>query len=93
MTIASTIWGLRLSLYLLARILKIGKDDRFDDKNRGFSLEFAGRFCYWSISVTVYVCTIVLEFERMNRFGKKSDNTLMKLFSYVHYLHYFIDFE
>jgi hypothetical protein len=29
----------------------------------------------------------------MNRFGKKSDNTLMKLFSYVHYLHYFIDFE
>jgi len=43
-TIASTIWGLRLSLYLLARILKIGKDDRFDDKNRGFSLEFAGVF-------------------------------------------------
>jgi hypothetical protein len=43
--------------------------------------------------VTVYVCTIVLEFELMNRFGKKSDNTLMKLFSYVHYLHYFIDFE
>jgi steroid 5-alpha reductase family enzyme len=46
------IWAFRLGAYLLSRIIKIGKDSRFDDK-RGDFLKFLG---FWVIqAVTVWV--------------------------------------
>ena len=59
-TIASTLWGIRLSLYLLMRILKTGKDDRFDDKKRGFSLEFATFWVVQALWVFVVSSPVVL---------------------------------
>jgi len=49
------IWALRLGTYLLTRILRIGKDDRFDDK-RGHFLRF---MIFWIIQgVTVWAVMI-----------------------------------
>ncbi len=36
LTVAVSVWGLRLGAYLLIRIFKMGKDDRFDDKRDSF---------------------------------------------------------
>lgn len=44
------IWAARLGAYLLSRILKIGKDARFDDK-RGNFLKFLGFWVLQAISV------------------------------------------
>jgi steroid 5-alpha reductase family enzyme len=45
------IWGFRLGAYLLTRIIKIGKDNRFDDKRNNF-----GRFlAFWVLqALTVW---------------------------------------
>ena len=43
-TVAVILWGLRLSGYLLMRIIKIGKDDRFDDKYSN-SFNFSSVLC------------------------------------------------
>lgn len=49
------LWGLRLSAFLLFRILKTGKDDRFDDK-RGDFFKFLG---FWIFQmVWVWVCSL-----------------------------------
>jgi len=53
------VWGLRLSGFLLFRILKTGKDDRFDDKRDKF-FPFLGfwvfqMFWVWTVSLPVTV--------------------------------------
>ncbi|TVY94126.1 hypothetical protein LAWI1_G000497 [Lachnellula willkommii] len=53
------VWGLRLSGFLLFRILKTGKDDRFDDKRDHF-FKFLGfwvfqMFWVWTVSLPVTV--------------------------------------
>lgn len=53
------IWGARLSAFLLFRILKTGKDDRFDDKRDNF-FKFLGfwvaqMFWVWIISLPVTI--------------------------------------
>lgn len=53
------VWGLRLSAFLLFRILKTGKDDRFDDKRDKF-FPFLGFWVFqmlwvWTVSLPVTV--------------------------------------
>jgi steroid 5-alpha reductase family enzyme len=53
------IWGLRLSGFLLFRILKTGKDDRFDDK-RDYFFKFLGFWVFqmvwvWTVSLPVTI--------------------------------------
>jgi steroid 5-alpha reductase family enzyme len=52
-------WGLRLSGFLLFRILKTGKDDRFDDKRNHF-FKFLGFWVFqmvwvWTVSLPVTI--------------------------------------
>mmetsp|Transcript_20117 Transcript_20117/g.39062 ORF Transcript_20117/g.39062 Transcript_20117/m.39062 type:complete len:336 (+) Transcript_20117:113-1120(+) len=59
-TVCVVVWGFRLSGYLLYRIIKTGKDERFDDKNRGFSLEFAAFWVFQAVWVMAVSAPVVL---------------------------------
>jgi steroid 5-alpha reductase family enzyme len=53
------VWGIRLSGFLLFRILKTGKDDRFDDKRNQF-FKFLGFWVFqmiwvWAVSLPVTI--------------------------------------
>jgi steroid 5-alpha reductase family enzyme len=72
------IWATRLSGFLLFRILKTGKDDRFDDKRDKF-FPFLGfwvfqMFWVWTVSmpVTILNSPNVLQY-RQPAFGKATD--------------------
>ncbi|KAI8692749.1 hypothetical protein NCS56_00032000 [Fusarium sp. Ph1] len=72
------IWALRLSGFLLFRILKTGKDDRFDDKRDKF-FPFLGfwvfqMFWVWTVSlpVTLINCPNVTQY-RQHDFGTGRD--------------------
>lgn len=72
------IWGARLSGFLLFRILKTGKDDRFDDKRDKF-FPFLGFWVFqmlwvWTVSlpVTILNSPNVLQYPQPS-FGKATD--------------------
>ncbi|KAI8683666.1 hypothetical protein NCS57_00031300 [Fusarium keratoplasticum] len=72
------VWALRLSGFLLFRILKTGKDDRFDDKRDKF-FPFLGfwvfqMFWVWTVSlpVTLINCPNVTQY-RQHDFGTGRD--------------------
>jgi steroid 5-alpha reductase family enzyme len=53
------VWGARLSAFLLFRIVKTGKDDRFDDKRENF-LKFLGFWVFqmvwvWTVSLPITI--------------------------------------
>lgn len=77
-TLFIALWGARLSGFLLFRILKTGKDDRFDDKRDKF-FPFLGFWVFqmlwvWTVSlpVTILNSPNVLRY-RQPSFGKATD--------------------
>ena len=55
------LWAARLSGFLLFRILKTGKDDRFDDK-RGDFFKFLGFWVFQMFWVWTGICTAIIPY-------------------------------
>ncbi|CAG8980524.1 hypothetical protein HYALB_00002521 [Hymenoscyphus albidus] len=69
------IWGLRLSAFLLFRIIKTGKDDRFDDKREKF-FPFLGFWAFQMIWVwTVSLPVTILNSPNVTRFPQPAFGT------------------
>ncbi|KAI0137732.1 DUF1295-domain-containing protein [Hypoxylon sp. NC0597] len=80
-------WGLRLSLFLLFRVLKTGKDDRFDNKRDKF-FPFLGFWVFqmlwvWtcSLPVTVLNSPAVQQYSPQASFGTGRDIAGVVLFA------------
>ena len=77
-SLGCSLWSIRLTGYLLMRILKIKKDERFDNLNRGFTLQY-GQFWFiqalWVIIVSSPIiivnsqCCINLELNSQDAIG------------------------
>ncbi len=72
------LWGARLSAFLLFRILKTGKDDRFDDKRDKFfpflGFWVAQMLWVWIVSLPVTILNSPsIPFYRQPKFGKATD--------------------
>ncbi|KAI0839296.1 DUF1295-domain-containing protein [Hypoxylon sp. FL0890] len=81
------VWGLRLSLFLLFRVLKTGKDDRFDDKRDKF-FPFLGFWIFqmlwvWtcSLPVTVLNSPAVQQYSPQASFATSRDIAGVVLFA------------
>ncbi|KAH7060601.1 hypothetical protein B0J12DRAFT_716890 [Macrophomina phaseolina] len=69
------LWGIRLSGFLLFRILKTGKDDRFDDKRDKF-FPFLGFWIFQMLWVwTVSLPVTILNSPNVTRFGQPAFGT------------------
>ncbi|KIW07842.1 hypothetical protein, variant [Verruconis gallopava] len=69
------IWGARLSAFLLFRILKTGKDDRFDDKRDDF-FKFLGFWVFQMLWVwTVSLPVTILNSPNVTRYGQPNFGT------------------
>ena len=69
------LWGARLSGFLLFRILKTGKDDRFDDKRDKF-FSFLGFWVFQMVWVwTVSLPVTILNSPRVTRFNQPDFGT------------------
>lgn len=82
------LWGARLSGFLLYRILKTGKDDRFDDKRDKF-FPFLGFWVFqmlwvWIVSlpVTILNSPNILKYPQP-RFGKATDIVGVILYAFA----------
>ena len=69
------LWGLRLGTYLLTRILRIGKDDRFDDKRNDF-VKFLAFWIFQAFTVWFVMMPSVVAFS-MGSFSDLSAITIL----------------
>ncbi|WAR17580.1 hypothetical protein MAR_032174 [Mya arenaria] len=87
-TVCIVVWGIRLSGYLLYRIIKIGEDKRFDDKREN-CLAFAGFWTFqgeWAAVLSpIFISAILLFLSGIPLLEKKADERYYTNEAYVAY--------